>query len=252
VLVTGAAVVELRGVSFAYGDAPVLRDIDLAVAPGEFVALVGPNGSGKSTLLRLLVGLLEPAAGTVELLGAPPSELADHARLGYVPQRPALGAEVTASVADVVATGLLARGRWWGRRLRRDAAAVEAALVAVGLGELAGRRLRDLSGGQQQRAFIARALAAEPELLVLDEPVAGLDATSQRDFRESLLHLVRDRGGAVLLVSHELAAVADCLDRVVVLKQTIRFDGPPDALASTGVSLGVHPSDLPFWLEAVE
>jgi zinc transport system ATP-binding protein len=110
-------------------------------------------------------------------------------------------------------------------------------------------RVQTLSGGQQQRALIARALAGEPELLVLDEPIAGVDAESQRLFRDSLVHLVTEHDAAILLVSHELGAVADDLDRVVVMKRRILFDGPPSELAGRGVSLGVHTDDLPLWLE---
>ena len=245
-------VVSLRGVSFAFGPTVVLDNVDLEVRPGEFVALVGPNGSGKSTLLRLLVGLLRPQSGEVELLGGPPQALRDRHRVGYVPQRPGLAGELSASVADVVAAGLLSRGRWWARRPHSQRHAIDRALAAVSLADRRDERIRDLSGGQQQRAFIARALASEPDLLLLDEPVAGVDAESQRQFRESLLHLVRERGGAVLLVSHGLGAVADVLDRVVVLKRTVRFDGRPAELTGTGVHLGVHDSDLPFWLERVE
>lgn len=123
------------------------------------------------------------------------------------------------------------------------------ALTSVGLAELAKRPLNELSGGQQQRAFIARAFAGEPDLLVLDEPIAGVDAESQRRFRDSLTHLIEEHGAGVLLVSHELSAVAQDLDRVVVLKRRVVFDGPPAQLAASGVSLGVHPEDLPLWLE---
>jgi zinc transport system ATP-binding protein len=114
-----------------------------------------------------------------------------------------------------------------------------------------GRRVTELRGGEQQRAFIARALASRPQLLVLDEPIAGVDAESQRRFRDALVHVVRERGGAVLLVSHELGAVAEDLDRVVVLKRSVVFDGPPAELAATGVSLGIHQEDLPLWLETL-
>jgi zinc transport system ATP-binding protein len=119
----------------------------------------------------------------------------------------------------------------------------------VALTPLRRRRLTDLSGGQQQRALIAKALSAEPQLLVLDEPIAGVDVESQRLFRDSLVHLVKEHDTAILLVSHELGAVADDLDRVVVLKRHVVFDGTPAELAATGVSLGVHKEDLPLWLE---
>jgi zinc transport system ATP-binding protein len=129
---------------------------------------------------------------------------------------------------------------------------VAEAVDAVGLSELRRRRVAELSGGQQQRVLIARALASGPDLLLLDEPVAGVDAESQRRFRDVLVGLVRDRGASVLLVSHELGAVGEDLDRVVVLKRKILFDGPPADLRASGVSLGVHREDLPLWLEGLQ
>jgi zinc transport system ATP-binding protein len=240
-----------RGVSFAYGRTPVLEGVDLTVRAGEFVALVGPNGSGKSTLLRVLLGMLVPSAGSVELLGVSPSRVADRGRIGYVPQRPVLESEVPATVEEIVAAGRLARRGWWRPLRQEDRDYVRHALESVGLADLARRPLNELSGGQQQRAFIARAFASEPDLLLLDEPIAGIDAESQRRFRDSLTHLIQQHGAGVLLVSHELSAVAPELDRVVVLKRRVVFDGPPAELAASGVSLGVHPEDLPLWLEGL-
>jgi zinc transport system ATP-binding protein len=244
-------VATVRGVSFAYGAEPILDDVSFELAPGEFVALVGPNGSGKSTLLRVLLGLLQPAAGEVRLFGEEPSRLRDRWRVGYVPQRPSLAADLPATVDEVVAVGRLPRTGWWRWPTRGDREATTHALESVGLADRRRRRLGELSGGQQQRAFIARAFASEPRLLVLDEPVAGVDAESQRLFRDSLTHLIAEHRSAVLLVSHELGAVAQDLDRVLVLKRSILFDGPPAELASRGVSLGIHREDLPLWLEAL-
>ena len=242
--------IEASGVTFGYGREPVLEHVDLAVRAGEFVALVGPNGSGKSTLLHLLLGSLEPDAGHVSLFGRPPGALRRRGRLGYVPQRPNLSSELPATVREIVAAGRLTDGRWWLPMSRADREQVEHAIASVGLVELADRPVNELSGGQQQRAFIARAFASEPSLLVLDEPIAGVDAASQRLFRDSLVHLIREHGAGVLLVSHELSAVADDVDRVVVLKRTVVFDGRPSDLAAQGVgSLGVHAEDLPIWLE---
>jgi zinc transport system ATP-binding protein len=119
----------------------------------------------------------------------------------------------------------------------------------VGLADRRRDAVGELSGGQQQRVLIARALAGEPDLLILDEPIAGVDAGAQRRFRDALVHLIREHGSGVLLVSHELSAVADVLDRVVVLRRSVVFDGPPAGLAAEGVSLGVHREDLPQWLE---
>jgi zinc transport system ATP-binding protein len=155
-------------------------------------------------------------------------------------------------VREVVAGGRLSTGRWWRRADAEDRAAVGHALDAVALTDLASRPVTELSGGQQQRALIARALVSDPELLILDEPIAGVDAESQRLFRNSLVHLVAQHRAAVLLVSHELGAVAEDLDRVVVLKQRVLFDGAPPELAARGVSLGIHAEDLPLWLEELQ
>jgi zinc transport system ATP-binding protein len=230
-----------------------LEQVSLRVQAGEFVALVGPNGSGKSTLLKVLLGLLPPAAGRSTVFGSPPEQLRDRWRLGYVPQRPALARDLPATVEEVVAAGRLARTGWWRRLGAADREQVAHAMESVQLLDLRDRPVSELSGGQQQRAFIAKAFASGPELLILDEPVAGVDADSQLRFRDSLTHLVREHGAAVLLVSHELGAVADDLDRVVVLRQgRVFFDGPPAELAAQGVSLGVHREDLPLWLEGLE
>ena len=244
-------VLDVTSVSFSYGPDPVLEDVSLRVEPGEFVALVGPNGSGKSTLLKIILGLLAPSSGHVSLLGAEPRNLRERWRIGYVPQRPSLPPDFPATVEEVVGAGRLAR-RGWARRFKADDRdEIDHAIASVALTEMRTKRVGELSGGQQQRAFIAKAFASQPDLLVLDEPVAGVDAESQRRFAGSLTHLIADHGAGVLLVSHELGAVADDLDRVIVLKRKVLFDGPASDLAATGVSLGIHRDDLPLWLEGL-
>jgi zinc transport system ATP-binding protein len=245
------ALAEARGVTFGYGAAPAVEDVDLRVDRGEFVALVGPNGSGKSTLLRLLLGILRPQVGRVHLLGRPPDDVADRWRIGYVPQRPTVAPDVPATVREIVAAGRLARRGWWKPFRPADVTAVDHALESVDLADMGDEPVTRLSGGQQQRVSIARAFASEPELLILDEPIAGIDAGSQRRFRDALVHLIREHGAGVLLVSHELSAVADRIDRVVVLKRRVLFDGPPGRLVEEGVSLGIHREDLPLWLEGL-
>jgi zinc transport system ATP-binding protein len=243
------SVVTVEDVSFAYGATRVLDGVSLSVPAGEFVALIGANGSGKSTLIRILLGLLAPEHGTVQLFGTSPRALTDRWRVGYVPQRPPSSDYLPATVAEVVAAGRLIRRRWWRRPNVADRTAIDEALQSVGLDHLRSKPLGELSGGQQQRAFIAKALAAGPELLVLDEPTAGVDAEAQRRFRDTLV-TARDAGGTVLLVSHELGAVANDLDRVVLVRHgRVAFDGTPTGLATQGVSLGVHDTDLPVWLE---
>jgi zinc transport system ATP-binding protein len=243
--------VEAEHISFSYGETPVLEDVSLSVGPGEFVALVGPNASGKSTLLKVLLGLLRPTSGRVRIFGHAPERFTERWRLGYVPQRPELTSEIPATVEELVAAGRLPRRGWWRRMRPADREITRHAIDSVALGAARSRPVNELSGGQQQRTFIARAFASEPDLLVLDEPIAGIDRESQTRFRESLTHLVAEHGAGVLLVSHELSAVARDLDRVIVLKQRILFDGPPAELMATGVSLGVHREDLPLWLEGL-
>jgi zinc transport system ATP-binding protein len=244
-------VLEADGIRFGYDRQLVLDDVSLQVRAGEFVALVGPNGSGKSTLLRILLGAIQPEAGMVRMFGEDPRRFVERWRVGYVPQRPNIASEVPATVEEIVTSGRLARRGWWRSLGSSDRSAVWHAIESVGLTELASRPVNTLSGGQQQRAFIARAFASEPQLLVLDEPVAGVDAESQRRFSDSLTHLIREHHAGVLLVSHELSAVAGAVDRVIVLKGHVVFDGTPEDLIRGGVSLGVHPEDLPLWLEGL-
>jgi zinc transport system ATP-binding protein len=242
---------EARGVGFGYGREAVLENITLRLGSGEFVALVGPNGSGKSTLLKVALGLLQPDTGKAFLFGERPDRVRKRWRIGYVPQRPAVASEVPATVREIVVAGRLSRRGWWRPPAVSDRDAVEHAIESVGLAGMASRPIVELSSGQQQRAFIARAFASDPDLLVLDEPIAGVDSESQRRFRDSITHLISQHGAGVLLVSHELSAVADEVDRVIVLKRRILFDGPPAELMREGVSLGIHREDLPLWLEGL-
>jgi zinc transport system ATP-binding protein len=243
--------VSIEHVSFSYGANDVLDDVSLRLDRGEFAALVGPNGSGKSTLLRCLLGLLRPTRGCIRVLGEDAGRLGRRDRIGYVPQRALVPPDLPATVEEVVRAGRLARRGWWRWPAAADRDAVDHALQAVALRDLRRHRMSELSGGQQQRVLIAKALVGDPELLVLDEPIAGVDAESQRLFRDSLVHLAAEHGATVLLVSHELGAVADDLDRVVVLKRSVLFDGRPTDLAARGVSLGIHAEDLPLWLEGL-
>ena len=223
--------VELDSVAFAYGrGGAVLHDVTLRIGEGEFVAIAGPNGGGKTTLLRLVLGLEHPAAGTVRLYGEPAERFSRRATLGYLPQRASLMLDAPVTVREVVAAGTLpARGVI--RPLRRsDRALVDEAIELVGLGDRADAELRRLSGGQQQRALIAKALAGRPRLLALDEPTTGVDAESQEALGELLARLHADLGVTVLYVSHEFGAVERHVQRLVLVRGTIVFDGSPSEL----------------------
>ena len=242
-------VAEIRDGSVSLGGRPILRGIDLAVHQGEVVALLGANGSGKSTLVRSLMGLVPVSRGEVSLFGTPLSRFRDWRRIGFVPQRLTATSGVPASVWEVVSSGRLSR-RPFLRPLRKaDREAVRDAIAAVGLTERAHDGCSTLSGGQQQRALIARALAGEPDLFVLDEPTAGVDIQSQRAFADALATLVK-RGATILLVAHELGPMADLIDRTVVMRDgRVAYDGPPLASTLEGdeyawVNHGHHHPDL--------
>jgi zinc transport system ATP-binding protein len=223
--------VALRGVSYAYpGGPPVLRDVTLEIEQGELVAVAGPNGGGKTTLVRVILGLVSPSSGSVELFGEPAERFSRRATLGYLAQRAQLGIEAPVTVRELVSAGRLAAGGLLGPLRRRDRAIVEESIARVGLGAHAGDRLGRLSGGQQQRAFIAKALAGEPRLLVLDEPTTGVDVESQEALAALLERLHRDLGVTVIYVSHEFGAVERFVERLVLVRGTVVFDGSPSAL----------------------
>jgi zinc transport system ATP-binding protein len=223
--------VRLEGVSFAYRPGqPVLAGVDLTVKEGEFVAVAGPNGGGKTTLVRLVLGLTRPTAGAAYLFGEPAHRFSHRATLGYVAQRAQIGGHGPVTVREVVSAGRLAQSGLLGPLRARDRAIVADAIADVGLAELADRPLAELSGGQQQRAFIAKAFAGEPSLLVLDEPTAGVDAGAQESLAALLDHLRRERRVTTLYVSHEFGAVERVVERLVLVRGGIVFDGPPGNL----------------------
>ncbi|WP_402469334.1 metal ABC transporter ATP-binding protein [Isoptericola aurantiacus] len=240
--------IEAHGVHVHLGASHVLRGVDLTVEHGEVVALLGANGSGKSTLVRTVVGVLTPSTGQVSLLGHHLGDDVPWQRVGYVPQRVSAAAGVPSTASEVVASGLLhgrrlALPRGWRRRTRE-------ALDLVGLADRADQATSQLSGGQQQRVLIARALVREPELLVLDEPVAGVDRPSQEAFAATMTRLVGD-GITVLVVLHELGELADLITRAVVLRHgRVVHDGAPPRPHGGHDAAGhdhVHPhtSELP-------
>ena len=226
-------VVELEDVDFAYpGGPPVLRDVTLRVEQGEFLAVAGPNGGGKTTLLRIALGLERPQAGTARLFGEPASGLRGRSRIGYLAQRAQLGIDSPVTVREVVAAGRVPRRGLVGPLRSEDRVQVGRAIERVGLADRASAPLSTLSGGLQQRAFIAKALAGEPELLVLDEPTAGVDVDAQEALAALLEELHRDLRVTILFVSHEFGAVERFVDRLVLVRGGIVFDGDPAALPS--------------------
>jgi zinc transport system ATP-binding protein len=225
-----SAVIEVEHGAVELAGRPILRDIDLSVAAGEVVALLGANGSGKSTLVKALVGLLPLSSGRARLFGRPVPEFDDWQRLGYVPQRSTISQGVPATVREVVAAGRLARRRPFRPPSAADRRAVTAALEAVGLADRAGHQVATLSGGQQQRVLMARTLAGEPELLLLDEPNAGVDLLSQQAIADTLSALAT-AGATIVVVLHELGAFEPLIRRTVLIREgRITYDGAPTQL----------------------
>jgi zinc transport system ATP-binding protein len=210
------SVVSVQHAVVSYAGRPVLRDVSLEVAAGEVVAILGANGSGKSTLVRSLVSLVPVSGGTIELFGVPQRRFRQWARIGYVPQRMGAGSGVPATVGEIVTSGRLARRGLFRPARAADRTAVVAALRDVGLADRINDPVATLSGGQQQRTLIARALAGEPDLLILDEPTAGVDAQSQAAFATKLTRF-QAAGGTILLVAHELGPLEPLIDRCVVV-----------------------------------
>jgi zinc transport system ATP-binding protein len=223
--------VELEHVSFGYRPGQrVLEDVGLRIGEGEFVAIAGPNGGGKTTLVRLVLGLERPSAGRAFLYGEPAQRFSRRKTLGYLPQRAELGGDAPVTVREVVSAGRLAAGGLIGPMRRRDRELVTEAIARVGLADVGDSPLRTLSGGMQQRAFIAKALAGEPSLLVLDEPTTGVDAESQESLAALLDRLHSELGVTILYVSHEFGAVEGFVERLLLVRRTLVFDGPPSAL----------------------
>ncbi|WP_307812425.1 metal ABC transporter ATP-binding protein [Phycicoccus sp. CSK15P-2] len=221
------SLIELRSASFGYGDRSIVSGVHVTVEPGEVVALLGPNGSGKSTLVKGLLGLADHQGGEVLLLGVPRDRFREHTRIGYVPQRHSLSASVRATVAEIVAVGRLPHRPWWKPASAEDRAVVAESIDAVGLSDRADEEVASLSGGQQRRVLIARALAGRPDLLVMDEPTAGVDTASQHALTDVLARLVAG-GTSMLVVTHELDALHDVVTRIVCMDAGhLDFDGTP-------------------------
>ena len=213
----------MRGVSLGYGTRTVLEDISLAVRPGERVAVVGPNGAGKTTLFKAVAGLLEPTAGTIEIFGHPPRR---HACIAYLVQRSTVDWNFPVTVRDVVLMGRVREMGLFKRASAADRAHADRCLEQVGLTALARRQIGELSGGQQQRMFIARALAQEAALMLLDEPFTGLDHQTEHELLALLETLCR--GGVTLLVAtHDLDVAAAHFDRVLLLNRRVIACGAP-------------------------
>ena len=217
---------ELNHVTVGYDAAPVLEDVNLILDWGLIIGVIGPNGAGKSTLIKTIVGILRARQGTVRVAGQPAASGAARLAMGYVPQREAVNWEFPVTVADVVLMGRTARLGWGRRPGARDIAVANDALTRVGMQEFAGRQINQLSGGQQQRVFLARALAQEGRLLLLDEPLNGVDAATQ-EVIGALLRELRGEGRTVVMATHDLELAAGWCDEIALVNHAVICYGKP-------------------------
>jgi len=216
------SVLEFENVSFSYGGKPALKDATFAIRKGDFVGMIGPNGSGKTTLVKLALGLLKPDKGKVRLFGKEISGFREWGRLGYVPQKATnFDQNFPASVFEVASMGRIPKAGLGKRLSGADMEAVGSALEIAGIASLREKRIGDLSGGQQQRVFIARALAAEPEFLMLDEPTVGVDQKAQHDFYLLLEKLNKKMNMTLLLVSHDIGVVAKSASKIACVNVSV-------------------------------
>lgn len=203
------------------GESAVLESINLDLFSGDFLGLIGPNGGGKSTLLKVMLGLIKPDRGSISVFGLPPE--AARSRVGYVPQKTVFDQSFPVKVQDVVLMGRFSRRGLFHRYGREDRDAASRALEAVGMEDRSEREIGALSGGEQQRVFVARSLVSDPELLLLDEPTAGVDSAQQTDFYDLLCHLNRHRGIAIVLVSHDVTAISTYVGKIACLNQRLYY-----------------------------
>lgn len=214
--------IECQSVSFGYGGQSVLTDVSFTIGKGDYVAIVGPNGGGKTTLLKLITGILTPTSGTVRILGQESGTQSAQARIGYVPQRIGSGDRTfPATVEEIVRSGLPARRSMFGLASREENVAVEHAITLAGIRPLQRRMLSELSGGESQKVFIARALAAQPDILLLDEPTTGIDLPSREQFTDFLAMLNEELGMTIVIVSHDVEAVSGRVKSVLCVNGTL-------------------------------
>jgi len=220
--------IELKNVHFNYGENAVLEDVSFSVTAGDYVGVIGPNGGGKTTLLSIMLGLLKPSSGQVLVFGKKISELkGERSHIGYVPQRLSqLDANFPATVYEIVASGRTAGNGPFHFFSQDDKAAVERALAISKVGELRHKLIGELSGGERQRVMIARSLAGEPKVLILDEPTTGVDIASQEQFYHFLAELNHEHGLTIVFVSHDIDIVANEVHSLLLLNRKVVSYGP--------------------------
>ncbi len=238
--------IEVQNLTASYGPVPALLDISLAIPAGKLVGVIGPNGSGKSTLVKTLLGFVKPDVGSVSIFGEDVS-LAK-GKLAYVPQRGAVDWDFPITVREVAAMGRYGKRRWWQDLTRDDYRLADEALEKVRMSEYSRRQIGQLSGGQQQRVFMARALTQNAEILLLDEPFAGVDAATERAILD-VLQETQQQGRTVVVVHHDLGTAAEYFDLLILLKQRLFAFGPPQTVLQPQLLCDVYEGNMKVFAE---
>lgn len=227
------AVFEVEHLALNAGGQPILKEVSFKVLQGEYCAVIGPNGGGKTTLMRLLLGLQKPTAGTIRLFGETQARFRHWDRIGYVPQQVTQTDRLfPGTVEEIVGMGRISKLGWSKRWREEDLRQIEGAMVRMEVLDLRHRLIGELSGGQRQRVMIARALASEPKVLILDEPNTGVDQPSQQRFYALLRQLNRESHLTILFVTHDVGVIADDIGRLFTVNQTLSTCNDPKALMS--------------------
>jgi manganese/iron transport system ATP-binding protein/manganese/zinc/iron transport system ATP- binding protein len=238
---SNAPAIEVEHLTVSFGPKPALLDVSLRIDQGLLVGVIGPNGAGKSTLVKAILGFVKPDIGTISLFGTPLEQA--RGRMAYVPQRGAVDWDYPVTVYEVTMMGRYGSIPWWRDPLAEDRRLVDEALEMVRMGDLRHRQIGQLSGGQQQRVFMARALAQGADILLLDEPFAGVDAATERAILD-VLDRAKSTGKTLVVVHHDLATAAEYFDSLVLIKQRIFAYGRPDLVLHSELLSEVYEGKL--------
>ncbi len=229
-------IIEVSGVSFGYNEDLVLESVDLNVHKGDYLGVIGPNGGGKTTLIKIMLGLLTPTKGKVKMFGEDLESFKDWWKIGYVPQK-VINFDVNfpATVYEVVAMGRYGKAGLFKSLGKEDRKTIDEALKQVEMYEYKDRIIGDLSGGQQQRVFIARALAGQPEVIFLDEPMAGVDTLAQDQFYQLLKRLNQELELTLVFISHDIEAVVSEVTEIAFVNRSVNYDNNPKKFVKSGI-----------------
>ena len=241
--------ISVRNLTVSYGPVPALLDISVDIEPSQLVGVIGPNGSGKSTFIKSILGFIKPDHGTVAFFGDEDTNASG--RIAYVPQRGSVDWDYPITVREVAAMGRYSKRRWWQNLRRQDYRMADEALEKVRMSDFAKRQIGQLSGGQQQRVFMARALAQDADVLLLDEPFAGVDAATERAILNVLTE-TREQGKTVVVVHHDLATAAEYFDRLLLLKQRLFAYGPPARVLDPKLLCDVYEGNLKVFADLAD